>query len=60
VTAPTPGRASLGHHHGVVAIVLGAVTLASWPVSAVWLIGVLIGIDFLLAGATLIAAGHGA
>jgi len=44
---------------GVVAIVLGVITLAAWPTLAVWMLGTLIGIDIVTRGATMVATALG-
>ena len=43
--------------NGVVSIILGAMIYRQFPVSATWLVGVLVGIRLLLAGWTMIALG---
>lgn len=42
---------------GVIAIVAGFVILAKWPVSGLWVLGTLVGIDLLLHGAWWMALG---
>ena len=42
---------------GVVALLLGVITIASWPTLALWLVGTLIGIDIVIRGATMLAVG---
>lgn len=42
---------------GVIGIVAGIVILAKWPVSGLWVLGTLVGIDLLLHGAWWIALG---
>ncbi len=42
---------------GAVAIVLGVLILARWPSDAVWAIGLLVGIDLLLSGWSLLMLG---
>ena len=39
---------------GVASVVLGIIVLASWPISAVWLVGTLLGVEFIFAGIELI------
>ena len=41
--------------NGVLSLLLGIIVLAGWPLSSVWLVGLLIGISFLLDGIALIA-----
>jgi uncharacterized membrane protein HdeD (DUF308 family) len=43
--------------HGVIDLLLGALILAGWPVSSVWVIGTLVAIDLIVNGARLIAMG---
>ncbi|WP_413288593.1 HdeD family acid-resistance protein [Bdellovibrio sp. HCB337] len=43
--------------NGVASIILGAMVLRYFPVSAFWTIGVFVGVDFIIAGATLIGLG---
>src|SRR3954454_7963350 len=44
---------------GVVALLLGLVAIASWPISALWLIGTLVGIEVVTRGAAVLALGFG-
>ena len=44
---------------GIVSIVLGAVVLAQWPASGLWVIGLLVGINLILYGCTWIALAFG-
>jgi uncharacterized membrane protein HdeD (DUF308 family) len=44
---------------GIVALLLGLVAIASWPISALWLIGTLVGIEILVRGAGVMALGLG-
>jgi uncharacterized membrane protein HdeD (DUF308 family) len=44
---------------GLITLVLGAVVLAEWPASGLWVIGLLIGIDLIFYGAAWIALGLG-
>ncbi len=39
---------------GVASVVLGIVVFVSWPVSAMWLVGTLLGVEFIFAGVELI------
>ena len=43
--------------HGVVSLVLGILIWRQWPVSGLWVIGLFVGIELLLNGATLIMLG---
>jgi uncharacterized membrane protein HdeD (DUF308 family) len=43
--------------HGVVSAVLGGMILAGWPVSSVWVIGTLVGIDLVVNGLRFVAFG---
>ncbi len=43
--------------NGIISIILGAMILRSFPVSAFWTIGVFVGVDLMVAGATLIGLG---
>jgi len=42
---------------GLVTLVLGAIILAKWPVSAVYTLGIFLGVDLVFAGATWIGLG---
>jgi uncharacterized membrane protein HdeD (DUF308 family) len=42
---------------GVASAVLGIIVFANWPISAVWLIGTLIGVEFIFVGVHLIGMG---
>ncbi len=42
--------------NGVVTLILGIMVLNRWPVSALWLIGLYVGISLLLSGVSLLAA----
>jgi len=44
---------------GIVTLLLGIVILAHWPVSSVYILGLLLGIDLIFAGAAWIAVGLG-
>jgi uncharacterized membrane protein HdeD (DUF308 family) len=44
---------------GVITVLLGIVILAHWPVSSVYILGLLLGIDLIFAGAAWIAFGFG-
>ena len=44
---------------GVINIALGAMILAQWPASGLWVIGLFIGVDLIFYGATWIAIGWG-
>jgi uncharacterized membrane protein HdeD (DUF308 family) len=44
---------------GAVTLLLGAVILAHWPVSSIYILGLLLGIDLVFAGAAWIAVGLG-
>lgn len=43
--------------NGIISIILGGMILRAFPVSAFWTIGVFVGVDLLVAGATLIGLG---
>ncbi len=43
--------------YGVVATVLGAYVLGTWPISSLWLVGTLVGIELVVRGAAWIGAG---
>jgi uncharacterized membrane protein HdeD (DUF308 family) len=43
---------------GAISIVLGVAALARWPVSSLWLIGTLVGIEIVVRGGTLLASAH--
>jgi uncharacterized membrane protein HdeD (DUF308 family) len=45
--------------YGISAVILGVVLLAQWPNSALWVVGVLVGIEILFRGTTLMAGGLG-
>jgi uncharacterized membrane protein HdeD (DUF308 family) len=53
-------RRGLGLFHGLLTALLGVIVLAQWPLSGLWVIGLFVGIDLLLAGASVIAMGLGA
>lgn len=40
--------------NGIVSVILGIIIIYNWPVSALWLIGVLIGVEFIFSGWTYI------
>jgi uncharacterized membrane protein HdeD (DUF308 family) len=44
---------------GTITLVLGCVILAHWPVSSLYILGLFLGIDLVLAGASWIAVGFG-
>jgi uncharacterized membrane protein HdeD (DUF308 family) len=41
--------------YGAVSVFLGAVVMAEWPISAVWLVGTMVGISILFRGVSLMA-----
>lgn len=43
--------------NGIISIILGGMILRTFPVSAFWTIGVFVGVDLLVAGATLVGLG---
>jgi uncharacterized membrane protein HdeD (DUF308 family) len=43
---------------GVIAIILGVFVLAGWPVSSLWLVGTLVGIEIVVRGATLLGSAY--
>ncbi|HEY8271994.1 MAG TPA: hypothetical protein VIG33_13975 [Pseudobdellovibrionaceae bacterium] len=43
--------------NGVLSVILGGLILRSFPISAFWTIGVFVGIDLLVSGASLIGLG---
>lgn len=43
--------------NGIISMILGAMIIAAFPVSAFWTIGVIVGVDLLVAGATLVGLG---
>ncbi len=49
-------RTRAGHHagwilwNGIITLILGAVILAQWPFSSVWVLGTLVGISLLMSG----------
>lgn len=45
---------------GIVALILGGVVLLSWPVSALWFLGLVIGIDLVIGGFSLASLGSSA
>lgn len=45
--------------YGLAALALGITVLASWPVSARWLVGTLVGIELVVRGAAWVAVGLG-
>lgn len=53
-----PGRA-WDLTFGIAAILLGVVAIPTWPISALWLVGLLVGVEIIVRGATLVAAGAG-
>jgi uncharacterized membrane protein HdeD (DUF308 family) len=44
---------------GLVAVALGALVLSTWPVSSLWLLGTMVGVELLARGFAWIAAGFG-
>jgi uncharacterized membrane protein HdeD (DUF308 family) len=42
--------------NGIITLILGILVLNSWPLSALWLIGLYVGISLLLSGISLLAA----
>jgi len=44
---------------GVITLLLGLIILAHWPVSSLWTLGVFLGVDLVLAGASWIGVGMG-
>jgi uncharacterized membrane protein HdeD (DUF308 family) len=42
--------------YGISAIILGIILVASWPTSAAWLVGTLVGLEIIFRGASLMAA----
>jgi uncharacterized membrane protein HdeD (DUF308 family) len=42
---------------GVLSLLLGAVILAQWPVSSLWVIGAFLGVDLFFAGMSWIGVG---
>ncbi|MEN6495051.1 MAG: HdeD family acid-resistance protein [Thermoguttaceae bacterium] len=46
--------------HGVISLILGVLIWQQWPVSGLWVIGLFVGIELLLNGATLVALGTSA
>jgi aquaporin Z len=44
---------------GILSLVVGAIILAQWPGSSLWVIGTLLGVDLLFAGVTWIGVGFG-
>jgi uncharacterized membrane protein HdeD (DUF308 family) len=45
---------------GIASLVLGVLIWAGWPSTAVWALGLLVGIDFLMGGVSLLLIGLGA
>jgi uncharacterized membrane protein HdeD (DUF308 family) len=43
---------------GAIATLLGLLVLAGWPVSSLWLVGTLVGIEIVVRGATLLASAY--
>lgn len=44
---------------GLITLLLGAIILAQWPVSSLWALGTLLGVDLVIAGASWIGVGMG-
>ena len=44
---------------GVITLLLGLLVLAHWPVSSLYILGVFLGIDLIMAGAAWIGLGFG-
>ena len=44
---------------GVVTLLLGLIILAHWPVSSLWTLGIFLGVDLVVAGASWIGVGMG-
>ena len=54
-----------GAHHGgvraaLVSLALGVLILARWPSTAVWALGLLVGIDLAISGTSMLLIGLGA
>jgi uncharacterized membrane protein HdeD (DUF308 family) len=43
--------------YGLVAIALGVIVIAEWPLSALWLVGTLVGVELIFRGAAMMGAG---
>lgn len=43
--------------YGIAALVLGVIVVAGWPISALWVVGTLVGIEILMRGIVLTAVG---
>jgi uncharacterized membrane protein HdeD (DUF308 family) len=43
---------------GLIAIVLGVFVLVGWPVSSLWLVGTLVGIEIVVRGGTLLGSAY--
>jgi len=43
--------------YGLIAIVLGVIVIAQWPLSALWLVGTLVGLELIFRGAAMMGAG---
>jgi uncharacterized membrane protein HdeD (DUF308 family) len=56
LTLKTPGWGWM-LFNGIVTLLFGAVIFAQWPAGSLWLIGVLVGIDLMLAGWTMLFGG---
>lgn len=44
---------------GVITLILGLIILAHWPVSSLWTLGIFLGVDLVIAGASWIGLGMG-
>jgi uncharacterized membrane protein HdeD (DUF308 family) len=42
---------------GIVSVLIGAFVWASWPISSIWLVGVLVAVELIVAGSTSLALG---
>ncbi len=42
---------------GIASIAVGVIAMVNWPLSAVWLIGALVGVDFIFLGTSMISLG---
>lgn len=46
--------------HGVVAVLLGILLLANWPLSGLYAVGILAGIEIIMSGLTMVSIGRSA
>jgi len=46
----------MGLAYGIIAVLLGAYVVASWPISSLWVLGTVVGVEIVMRGFALVAA----